>query len=139
MGALHFFELFIIAFSYKVVKNQHFQRTILGGRERGVTKKEYSVYAFDKFWTTLRVYCLGGDFFYLFQHGGESTAGHCLLVRWRPGEVSPREVAARVTERQREALVIMDDHHLRRRVLVSTAVARPVVARRPLRAAVGRL
>ena len=53
--------------------------------------------------------------------------------------MSPREVAARVTtERQREALVIMDDHHLRR-VLVSTAVARPVVARQPFRAAVGRL
>ena len=80
-----------------------------------------------------------GMTFYLLQHGGESAAGHCLLVRRWPREVSARQVAARITERQREALVIMNDHHLRRRMLVSTAVARPVVARRPLRAAVGRL
>ena len=47
--------MLIIAYSYRVVKNKHFQSTLLGGREGGGHKNEYSVYAFDNVdnnWTT---------------------------------------------------------------------------------------
>ena len=44
MTAVRFFKM-LIAFSYGVVKNQHFQSTLLGRREK-VTTKEYSVYTF---------------------------------------------------------------------------------------------
>ena len=37
-------SLYVFFNAYRVVKNQHFQRTLLGGRGH---KKEYPVYAFD--------------------------------------------------------------------------------------------
>ena len=49
MAAIRFFlnvDFYAFHFHIRIVKNQHFQSTLLGGREGGGHKKEYSVYAF---------------------------------------------------------------------------------------------